>query len=437
MNILDSVSLLTTVLTTENNNHQLKTLAADSELFQDFLGQFMQPSTEDQAPFIEDELTIDVDTAEILFEEPAEDIEEMLEEAKKVMLTFQHVRNDAPREGLQVSNNSQLQTITSHNQPTMLFMKKDISDKQAMIASESLEAEILTSFEGDGFEKAVSPEVIKEVAVAENMIQPRDIKPTKETAVSELKLLPQEEREFKVLEPAEAKIEDKVEQVKLSHPIDQMSLDSEVEPVTEDFFKVDGKQVGMKEQLVTTDKPLVAEAVQVQQLEQAPINPALREGTPLSTPSTTEISFHSPQQFVRDVGALMDLSIQDMTTQESKQIRVSLTPETLGNIEIQLEWKDDKVLAKLMVQKDEVKTFLETKMPLLLSETKNETVIQSIVIEELPQANLHFSGQQMDFNSHQQAEKHHPTNYSNQSTMVEEEAEEEVTTSTDGLSLYI
>ena len=61
MNILDSVSLLTTVLTTENNNHQLKTLAADSELFQDFLGQFMQPSTED-------ELTIDVDTAEILFE---------------------------------------------------------------------------------------------------------------------------------------------------------------------------------------------------------------------------------------------------------------------------------------------------------------------------------------------------------------------------------
>lgn len=437
MNILDSVSLLTTVLTTENNNHQLKTPAADSELFQDLLGQFMQPSTEDQAPFIEDELTVDVDTVEILFEEPAEDIEEMLEEAKKVMLTFQHVRNDAPREGLQVSNNSQLQTITSHNQPTMLFMKKDISDKQAMIASESLEAEILTSFEGDGFEKAVSPEVTKEVAVAENMIQPRDIKPTKETAVSELELLPQEEREFKVLEPAEAKIEDKVEQVKLSHPIDQMSLDSEVEPVTEDLLKADGKQVGMKEQLVTTDKPLVAEAVQVQQLEQAPINPALREGTPLSTPSTTEISFHSPQQFVRDVGALMDLSIQDMTTQESKQIRVSLTPETLGNIEIQLEWKDDKVLAKLMVQKDEVKTFLETKMPLLLSETKNETVIQSIVIEELPQANLHFSGQQMDFNSHQQAEKHHPTNYSNQSTMVEEEAEEEVTTSTDGLSLYI
>lgn len=419
MNILDSVSLLTTVLTTENNNHQLKTLAADSELFQDFLGQFMQPSTEDQAPFIEDELTIDVDTAEILFEEPAEDIEEMLEEAKKVMLTFQHQRDDAPREGLQVSDNSQPQTITSHDQPTMLFMKKDISDKQAMIASESLEAEMMTSFEGDGFEKAVSPEVTKEVAVAE------------------LELLPQEEREFKVLEPAEAKIEDKVEQVKLSHPIDQMSLDSEVEPVTEDFFKVDGKQVGMKEQLVTTDKPLVAEAVQVQQLEQAPINPALREGTPLSTPSTTEISFHSPQQFVRDVGALMDLSIQDMTTQESKQIRVSLTPETLGNIEIQLEWKDDKVLAKLMVQKDEVKTFLETKMPLLLSETKNETVIQSIVIEELPQANLHFSGQQMDFNSHQQAEKHHPTNYSNQSTMVEEEAEEEVTTSTDGLSLYI
>ena len=133
----------------------------------------------------------------------------------------------------------------------------------------------------------------------------------------------------------------------------------------------------------------------------------------------------------------MDLSIQDITTKESKQIRVSLTPETLGNIEIQLEWKDDKVLAKLMVQKDEVKTFLETKMPLLLSETKNETVIQTIVIEELPQANLHFSGQQMDFNSHQQAENHHPTNYSNQSTMVEEEAEEEVTTSTDGLSLYI
>ena len=436
MNILDSISLLTTVLTAENN-HQLKTPAADSELFQELLGQFMQGSTEDHASLIKGEGTVDVDTTELRFEEPAEDIEEMLEEAKKVMLTFQHVRNDAPREGLQVSNNSQLQTITSHNQPTMLFMKKDISDKQAMIASESLEAEILTSFEGDGFEKAVSPEVTKEVAVAENMIQPRDIKPTKETPVSELELLPQEEREFKVLEPAEAKIEDKVEQVKLSHPIDQMSLDSEVEPVREDFFKVDGKQVGMKEQLVTTDKPLVAEAVQVQQLEQAPINPALREGTPLSTPSTTEISFHSPQQFVRDVGALMDLSIQDMTTQESKQIRVSLTPETLGNIEIQLEWKDDKVLAKLMVQKDDVRTFLETKMPLLLSETKNETVIQSIVIEELPQASLHFSGQQMDFNSHQQAEKHHPTNYSNQSTMVEEEAEEEVTTSTDGLSLYI
>ena len=437
MNILDSVSLLTTVLTTENNNHQLKTLAADSELFQDFLGQFMQPSTEDQAPFIEDELTIDVDTAEILFEEPAEDIEEMLEEAKKVMLTFQHVRNDEPREGPQISDNSQPQIITSHDQPTMLFMKKDISDKQAMIASESLEAEMLTSFEGDGFEKAVSPEVTKEVAVAENMIQPRDIKPAKETAVSELELLPQEEREFEVPEPAKAKIEDKVEQVKLSPPIDQLSLDSEVEPVTEDFLKVDGKQVGMKEQLVTADQPLVAEAVQVQQLEQAPINPALREATSLPTPSTTEISFHSPQQFVRDIGALMDLSIQDMTTQESKQIRVSLTPETLGNIEIQLEWKDDKVLAKLMVQKDDVKTFLETKMPLLLSETKNETVIQSIVIEELPQANLHFSGQQMDFNSHQQAEKHHPTNYSNQSTMVEEEAEEEVTTSTDGLSLYI
>ena len=436
MNILDSISLLTTVLTAENN-HQLKTPAADSELFQELLGQFMQGSTEDHASLIKGEGTVDVDTTELRFEEPAEDIEEMLEEAKKVMLTFQHVRNDAPREGLQVSNNSQLQTITSHNQPTMLFMKKDISDKQAMIASESLEAEILTSFEGDGFEKAVSPEVTKEVAVAENMIQPRDIKPTKETPVSELELLPQEEREFKVLEPAEAKIEDKVEQVKLSHPIDQMSLDSEVEPVREDFFKVDGKQVGMKEQLVTTDKPLVAEAVQVQQLEQAPINPALREGTPLSTPSTTEISFHSPQQFVRDVGALMDLSIQDMTTQESKQIRVSLTPETLGNIEIQLERKYDKVLAKLMVQKDDVRTFLETKMPLLLSETKNETVIQSIVIEELPQASLHFSGQQMDFNSQQQAEKHHPTNYSNQSTMVEEEAEEEVTTSTDGLSLYI
>ena len=162
-----------------------------------------------------------------------------------------------------------------------------------------------------------------------------------------------------------------------------------------------------------------------------------KETTIAPSGKQVQITWQNPEQFVKDIGESMNLSIKDMETHENKRIQVTITPETLGEMEIHLEWREDKIVAKMFIQKEDIRELVERKVPTIIANTQNETMIHSIVIEEMPQANTAFAGQTMDFGANQQS-----TNNSGKINKAgiqdfEEETEEIQEPASKGLSLYI
>jgi len=158
--------------------------------------------------------------------------------------------------------------------------------------------------------------------------------------------------------------------------------------------------------------------------------------TTLSPVEKVAITWQQPEQVVREIGQTVEVSLQKMQPNEVKVVQVKLTPETLGELEIRLEWQGERVEAKIYVQQEDVKRVLEEQMPRLLEQLPAEPIVQQISIAVMPQPFFQpFTGQWGTRKHTQQAtDKYHS---SGKRTEEETDDREEQSHQISGISLYI
>ncbi|WP_373804887.1 flagellar hook-length control protein FliK [Jeotgalibaca porci] len=154
--------------------------------------------------------------------------------------------------------------------------------------------------------------------------------------------------------------------------------------------------------------------------------------TPVEITKTT-LTWQEPAQVIRELGETIKVTLEQSPTPATKVVQISLTPETFGKMEIELTWQDDKVAARIVVQKDAVKQQLTDQLDLIREFLPKNPIIQTIAIDVRP-PNMLFQPHQ-GFQSRKQSQ-HAPKQH-----LADDKEQEEIEGASvlegRGLSLYI
>ncbi|WP_373754831.1 flagellar hook-length control protein FliK [Jeotgalibaca porci] len=154
--------------------------------------------------------------------------------------------------------------------------------------------------------------------------------------------------------------------------------------------------------------------------------------TPVEITKTT-LTWQEPAQVIRELGETIKVTLEQSPAPTTKVVQISLTPETFGKMEIELTWQDDKVAARIVVQKDAVKQQLTDQLDLIREFLPKNPIIQTIAIDVRP-PNMLFQPHQ-GFQSRKQSQ-HAPKQHS-ADDKEQEEIEGASVLEGRGLSLYI
>ncbi len=154
--------------------------------------------------------------------------------------------------------------------------------------------------------------------------------------------------------------------------------------------------------------------------------------TPVEITKTT-LTWQEPAQVIRELGETIKVTLEQSPAPTTKVVQISLTPETFGKMEIELTWQDDKVAARIVVQKDEVKQQLTDQLDLIREFLPKNPIVQTIAIDVRPPDML-FQPQQ-GFQSRKQSQ-HAPKQHVADDKELEEIESSNVSEGR-GLSLYI
>ncbi|WP_373768440.1 flagellar hook-length control protein FliK [Jeotgalibaca porci] len=154
--------------------------------------------------------------------------------------------------------------------------------------------------------------------------------------------------------------------------------------------------------------------------------------TPVEITKTT-LTWQEPAQVIRELGETIKVTLEQSPAPTTKVVQISLTPETFGKMEIELTWQDDKVAARIVVQKDAVKQQLTDQLDLIREFLPKNPIIQTIAIDVRP-PNMLFQPHQ-GFQSRKQSQ-HAPKQH-----LADDKEQEEIEGASvlegRGLSLYI
>ena len=154
--------------------------------------------------------------------------------------------------------------------------------------------------------------------------------------------------------------------------------------------------------------------------------------TPVEITKTT-LTWQEPAQVIRELGETIKVTLEQSPTPTTKVVQISLTPETFGKMEIELTWQQDKVAARIVVQKDEVKQQLTDQLDLIRAFLPKNPIVQTIAIDVRP-PNMLFQPHQ-GFQSRKQSQ-HAPKQH-----LADDKEQEEIEGASvlegRGLSLYI
>lgn len=154
--------------------------------------------------------------------------------------------------------------------------------------------------------------------------------------------------------------------------------------------------------------------------------------TPVEVTKTT-LTWQEPAQVIRELGETIKVTLEQSPTPTTKVVQISLTPETFGKMEIELTWQEDKVTARIVVQKDAVKQQLTDQLDLIREFLPKNPVIQTIAIDVRPPDML-FQPQQ-GFQSRKQSQHASKQHVADDKEL--EEIEGASVLEGRGLSLYI
>ena len=154
--------------------------------------------------------------------------------------------------------------------------------------------------------------------------------------------------------------------------------------------------------------------------------------TPVEITKTT-LTWQEPAQVIRELGETIKVTLEQSSTPTTKVVQISLTPETFGKMEIELTWQQDKVAARIVVQKDEVKQQLTDQLDLIRAFLPKNPIVQTIAIDVRPPDML-FQPQQ-GFQSRKQSQHASKQHVADDKEL--EEIESSNVSEGRGLSLYI
>ncbi len=154
--------------------------------------------------------------------------------------------------------------------------------------------------------------------------------------------------------------------------------------------------------------------------------------TPVEITKTT-LTWQEPAQVIRELGETIKVTLEQSSTPTTKVVQISLTPETFGKMEIELTWQEDKVVARIVVQKDAIKQQLTDQLDLIRAFLPKNPIIQTIAIDVHP-PNMLFQPHQ-GFQSRKQSQ--HAPKHRWADDKEQEETENSRVSEGRGLSLYI
>lgn len=154
--------------------------------------------------------------------------------------------------------------------------------------------------------------------------------------------------------------------------------------------------------------------------------------TPVEITKTT-LTWQEPAQVIRELGETIKVTLEQSSTPTTKVVQISLTPETFGKMEIELTWQEDKVVARIVVQKDAIKQQLTDQLDLIRAFLPKNPIVQTIAIDVRP-PNMLFQPQQ-GFQSRKQSQ--HAPKHRWADDKEQEETEGASVLEGRGLSLYI
>lgn len=185
------------------------------------------------------------------------------------------------------------------------------------------------------------------------------------------------------------------------------------------------------------EKKISGENEQPEKQSMGVIQPPTRTLTQaMSTPveiTKTTLTWQEPAQVIRELGETIKVTLEQSSTPTTKVVQISLTPETFGKMEIELTWQQDKVAARIVVQKDEVKQQLTDQLDLIRAFLPKNPIVQTIAIDVRPPDML-FQPQQ-GFQSRKQSQ--HAPKHRWADDKEQEETENSRVSEGRGLSLYI
>lgn len=154
--------------------------------------------------------------------------------------------------------------------------------------------------------------------------------------------------------------------------------------------------------------------------------------TPVEITKTT-LTWQEPAQVIRELGETIKVTLEQSSTPITKVVQISLTPETFGKMEIELTWQEDKVAARIVVQKDAIKQQLTDQLDLIRAFLPKNPIVQTIAIDVRPPDML--------FQPHQGFQSRKQSQHAPKHRWADDKEQEEIEGASvlegRGLSLYI
>lgn len=331
---------------------ELPLLQVDGEEFQQLLGQFLEDGKKTPEAVVEE--TIELPTVE----EEEEAVEEVL---YHMMHTFLRV---PPAETGTVSkqgarSEEEVRGISTLSMPDV----RETVNENVVAGAEQVEEN--------------APEQLEQLPVQQSMSSP----PLSNSAPVPLKEPPEKQESALQIEPAS------LEQSNINKTVSEKEENKVTESVTE--FKLPnekdlGEPIPLK---MITEAPDVLQKDSLPPLEFVPASSAVGGTKEVASPQATEkvvLHFQEPQVFMKQIAETMTIAIPKQSIEAPKVVQIKLTPETLGEMEIHLEWQGEQVEAKIYIQKAELKQVLDEQMPLLREQLQVDALIQTLSVEVLP-----------------------------------------------------
>lgn len=167
-----------------------------------------------------------------------------------------------------------------------------------------------------------------------------------------------------------------------------------------------------------------------------PALPQPNTAAPVEIVKTTLV-WQEPTQVIRELGETITLTLEQSPAPTAKVIQIALTPETFGEMEIQLTFQEERVEAVIIVQKEEVKQQLLERLDQIRAYLPQNPIVHKITIDVASPIQMPF---QQQFEQSPQSRKQSQSGSKNDPRETfdrEEQQESAIVSLVNGFSVYV